>query len=242
MQQETGAQPPNAAEAERAIRAMLFALQDEGYRKFQCGLMPGIDPARVIGVRIPALRKLAKQLAGTPQAAVFVQSVPHEYYEENNLHGFILEEIKEYAEAVSAVEAFLPCIDNWATCDLVSPKVFAKHRAELIEPVRRWMNAGQTYTIRYGIGMLMRYYLEADFRPEYLAWVAAVRSEEYYVNMMRAWFFATALEKQPEATWPYLAEHRLDVWTHKKTIQKALESRRISPEVKERLRRMRETI
>lgn len=178
-------------------------------------------------VQVPLLRKLAKQLADTPEAEVFLQELPHFYYEENALHAFLLESVRDYGTALAATERFLPYVDNWAVCDCFSPKVFAQHKPELLPAIRRWLGSDQVYTVRYGIGMLMRYYLDDAFRPEYLAWVAAVHSEEYYVNMMRAWYFATALAKQPAAALPWLTEKRLDVWTHNKTIQKAVESRRI---------------
>lgn len=221
------------------IRARLFALQDEGYRAFHSRLMPTVPPETVIGVRVPALRRLAKQLAGTPQAEAFLQELPHTYYEENNLHAFLLESIRDYDAALAATEKFLPYIDNWATCDSFCPKVFAKHKEELLPVLRRWMASDHPYTVRYGMEMLMRYYLDEDFRPEHLAWAAAVHSGEYYINMMRAWYFATALAKQPEAALPWLTERRLDVWTHNKTIQKAVESSRIPAETKAFLRTLR---
>ena len=218
------------------IRARLFALQDEGYRAFHSRLMPTVPPETVIGVRVPALRRLAKQLAGTPQAEAFLQELPHIYYEENNLHAFLLESIRDYDAALAATEKFLPYIDNWATCDSFCPKVFAKHKEDLLPVLRRWMASDHPYTVRYGMEMLMRYYLDEDFRPEHLAWAAAVHSGEYYINMMRAWYFATALAKQPEAALPWLTARRLDVWTHNKTIQKAVESSRIPAETKAFLR------
>mgnify|MGYP005754504801 FL=1 len=221
------------------IRARLFALQDEGYRAFHSRLMPTVPPETVIGVRVPALRRLAKRLAGTPQAEAFLQELPHIYYEENNLHAFLLESIRDYDAALAATEKFLPYIDNWATCDSFCPKVFAKHKEDLLPVLRRWMASDHPYTVRYGMEMLMRYYLDEDFRPEHLAWAAAVHSGEYYINMMRAWYFATALAKQPEAALPWLTERRLDVWTHNKTIQKAVESSRIPAETKEFLRTLR---
>ena len=223
----------------QAVREQLFGLQDETYRDFQSALMPTVPKEKVIGVRTPALRKLAKQLAGTPQAEMFLRSLPHDYYEENNLHTFLIETIRDYGTALAATERFLPYVDNWAVCDSFSPKVFAQHKPELLPAIRRWLGSDQVYTVRYGIGMLMRYYLDDAFRPEYLAWAAAVHSEEYYVNMMRAWYFATALAKQPAAALPWLTEKRLDVWTHNKTIQKAVESYRIPPEQKQALRALR---
>ena len=221
------------------IRAELFRLQDEQYRAFQSALMPTVPKEKVIGVRVPALRKLAKRLAGTPRAEAFLQELPHFYYEENNLHAFLVEAIRDYSEALRATEKFLPYIDNWATCDCFCPKVFAKHKKELLVPIRRWLDSGDAYTVRYGMEMLMRYYLDDAFRPEYLEWVADVRSTEYYINMMRAWYFATALAKQPDAALPWLTEKRLDLWTHNKTIQKAVESRRIPPGMKQLLRGLR---
>ena len=223
----------------QAIHAQLFGLQDETYRDFQSALMPTVPKEKVIGVRTPALRKLAKQLANTPEAETFLQKLPHFYYEENALHAFLLEAVRDYGAALEATEHFLPYVDNWAVCDCFSPKVFAQHKPELLAAIRRWLGSDQVYTVRYGIGMLMRYYLDDAFRPEYLAWVAAVHSEEYYVNMMRAWYFATALAKQPAAALPWLTEKRLDVWTHNKTIQKAVESYRIPPEQKQALRALR---
>ena len=221
------------------IRAQLFALRDETYRTFHSALMPTVPPETVIGVRVPALRKLAKQLAGTAQAEVFLQALPHGYYEENNLHAFLIELIRDYDRALAETEAFLPYINNWATCDCFCPKVFAKHKKELLVPIRRWLDSGEVYTVRYGMEMLMRYYLDDAFRPEYLEWVADVHSTEYYINMMRAWYFATALAKQPDAALSWLTEKRLDLWTHNKAIQKAVESRRIPPGMKQRLRGLR---
>lgn len=222
-----------------AIRAQLFALQDEKYRAFHSALMPTVPKETVIGVRVPALRKLAKQLAGTPQAEVFLRTLPHGYYEENNLHAFLIESIRDYDRALAETEKFLPYINNWATCDCFCPKVFAKHKPELLAHIRRWLDSGEVYTMRYGMGMLMRYYLDEEFKPEYLEWVAGVHSAKYYINMMRAWYFATALAKQPDAALPWLTERKLDVWTHNKTIQKAVESYRIPPEMKQLLRGLR---
>lgn len=221
------------------ISEELFALQDTEYQVFQSKLMPTIPPETVIGVRTPLLRKRAKELAGTPQAESFLHDLPHRYYEENNLHAFLIEKIRDYDTALAETERFLPYINNWATCDCFCPKVFAKHKEELLISIRRWLGSDQTYTVRYAMGMLMRYYLDEDFQPEYLAWVAGVHSEEYYLNMIRAWYFATALAKQPDAALPWLTDRRLDVWTHNKTIQKAAESYRIPPEMKQQLRELR---
>ena len=222
-----------------AIRAQLVALQDKEYQVFHSRLMPTLPPETVIGVRVPLLRKLAKQLADTPEAEVFLQELPHFYYEENALHAFLLEHVRDYGIALAATERFLPYVDNWAVCDCFSPKVFAQHKPELLPAIRRWLSSDRTYTVRYGIGMLMRYYLDDAFRPEYLAWVAAVHSEEYYVNMMIAWYLATALAKQWEAAIPYLEKRVLSDWVHRKTIQKAVESYRITPEQKVYLKSLR---
>ncbi|AFM41428.1 putative DNA alkylation repair enzyme [Desulfosporosinus acidiphilus SJ4] len=221
---------------EEKIRRRLFELQDLKYKEFASKLMPTVNPDTVIGVRTPDLRKLAREFSKTPEALEFLKILPHAYYEENNLHGFLIETIKEYEGAVAAVEEFLPYIDNWATCDLISPKIFKKHLPELYEKINVWLISGRTYTVRFGIGMLMSFYLDDSFRTEMLELVAATRSDEYYVNMMIAWYFATALAKQYEASLPYIQEQRLEKWTHNKTIQKAIESYRISDEAKAYLR------
>lgn len=220
------------------IRERLFEMQDEGYRAFHSRLIPTVDPALVIGVRTPALRKYAKELAKTPDAQEFLRCLPHRYYEENNLHGFLIEQLRDYDQTIAALAVFLPFVDNWATCDLMRPRIFQKHLPELISQIPVWMSSGQTYTVRFGIEMLMTFYLDAAFRPEYLDWVAELRSDEYYVNMMIAWYFATALAKQYNAALPILEEGRLAPWTHHKAIQKAIESDRIKPEQKEYLRRL----
>lgn len=218
------------------IRDRLFALQDPEYRLFQSRLMPTVDPARVIGVRTPDLRKLSRELAGTEQAAAFVRQLPHDYYEENNLHGLLIASLRDYGETVAALESFLPHVDNWATCDLLHPRAFDKCPEALPDQLFRWLQSDGTYTVRFAMGMLMSLYLDEAFRPRYADWVAGVKSEEYYVNMMAAWYFATALAKRWDDVFPYLTDHRLPVWTHNKAIQKAIESRRISPEQKQILR------
>ena len=221
------------------IQNTLFALRDPAYQAFQSKLIPTMDPALVIGVRMPALRKLAKELAGTPEAKVFLKELPHRYYEENNLHGLLISALPDYAAAAAALEDFLPHVDNWATCDLLSPRAFRRHPPELPEQIRRWIRDERPYTVRFGLGMLMQFYLDGEFRPAYLDLSAGVRREEYYVRMMAAWYFATALAKQYDAAIPYLEERRLDRWTHNKTIQKAVESFRITPEQKAYLRQLR---
>ncbi len=224
---------------EEEVQSSLFALQDLKYRDFQCKLIPTVDPGKVIGVRTPALRKFARAFVKTPQAMDYIRILPHKYFEENNLHGFAIETMKDYGECIGALEAFFPHIDNWATCDLISPKVFAKHLPALYEKIKIWIVSGETYTVRFGTGMLMRYFLGEHFRPEMLGEAAGVRSKEYYVNMMIAWYFATALAKQWDAALPYIKEQRLERWTHNKTIQKAVESYRIGDEEKAQLRALR---
>lgn len=205
----------------------LFALQDETYAQFQSKLMPNIPRDLVIGVRVPALRKLAKQLHR--REGDFLAELPHRYYDENMLHGILISQINDFEKCIQALETFLPYVDNWAVCDTMSPKVLAKNREVLLPILRRWIASEHTYTCRFGLLCLMRDYLDESFRPEYLELAAAVSSDEYYVNMMIAWFFATALAKQWDATVPYLERRKLPLWVHHKAIQKAKESYRISP-------------
>ena len=229
----------NGSEIKVDIQQELFALQDLSYRDFHAKLMPTVDKARVIGVRTPKLRAFAKEFGKTEEAKEFLKVLPHQYYEENNLHGLLIEQIKDYPTLIRELNRFLPCIDHWATCDLLTVRVVKKHLDTFTEEVERWLASDHTYTIRFGIGMLMRYYLEEHFSLEYPEKVVKIRSEEYYVNMMRAWYFATALAKQYEAIFPFLEEKRLDAWTHNKTIQKAIESYRITQEQKAYLRTLR---
>ncbi|MCF0216816.1 MAG: DNA alkylation repair protein [Fibrobacteraceae bacterium] len=218
------------------IQKLLFENQDLAYQKFHAKLMPTIDSKRVIGVRVPVLRQLAKKLYGTEDGEKLLHQLPHHYYEENNLHAFLLEQEKDYEKLIEMLDLFLPYVDNWATCDSMRPKVFKKHLEELLLPVKRWLASKDTYTIRFGIEVLMNFYLEKSFDPKYLEWVCKIQSKEYYVNMMIAWYFATALAKQYKATIPYIQSNRLDIWCHNKTIQKAIESYRISQVQKEYLR------
>jgi len=218
------------------FRKKLFELQDLKYRDMQIRTIPTVKPEAIIGVRTPELRKMAKEIGQEADTAAFLNDLPHSYFEENQLHAFILSGMKDYGECLGTLETFLPYVDNWATCDQMSPKVFRKHRKELLKSIRKWIRSGKTYTIRFGIGMLMEHYLDEDFDPAYPELAADVRSEEYYVNMMTAWYFATALAKQYEAVLPYIENRRLDDWTHNKAIQKAVESYRIMPEQKEYLK------
>ena len=221
------------------IRERLLSMQDQKYRDFQVKLIPSVPPETVTGVRTPDLRKLAKELQADGSADLLIQTLPHDCFEENQLHAFILSAIKDYEPCMAYLEKFLPYVDNWATCDQMSPKVFKKHKPELLLQIRTWLNAEDTYTVRYAIGMLMVHFLDEDFGRTYLEMVAQIRSEEYYINMEIAWYFATAMAKQPEAVLPYLTEGRLPEWVHRKTIQKCIESRRIPPETKEMLRSIR---
>ena len=218
------------------IRQSLFELQDIKYRDFQAKLIPGKDTETMIGVRTPELRKLAKQMLKREDIGEFLRDLPHRYFDEDQLHAFIVSGIKEYGKYMKELRRFLPFVDNWATCDQMSPGVFKKHRPELLAEIREWLGSEHTYTVRFGIGMLMQHFLDEDFDPAYPELVAGVRSEEYYVNMMIAWYFATALAKQYDAVLPYIEGRRLDPWVHNKTIQKAIESYRVSDEQKKYLR------
>lgn len=218
------------------IQEFLFKERDEKYKAFQCKLMPTVDPDTVIGVRIPVLRKFAKEISQTPHCAAFLCVLPHAYYEENNLHAFLIESIKDYDTAISAVNAFLPYVDNWATCDSMTPKIFRKNLTRLQSEIDKWLQSKHTYTIRFGVGMLMKFFLDENFDEEYPKRISSIKSEEYYVNMMIAWYFATALSKQYNAVIPYLEQYRLAPWIHNKTIQKAIESYRIDDTTKAYLR------
>lgn len=217
----------------------LYALQDKKYRDFQDKLLPTVDPKSIIGVRTPDLRKLAKELVREDGSGTFLETLPHTYFDENQLHAFILSEIKDYDRCIALVERFLPYVDNWATSDQLSPKVFRKHKTELMTYIKNWLKSDRTYTVRFAVGMLMQHFLDNDFSPTYPKMVAAIKSDEYYINMMRAWYFATALAKQYDATVPYIEQKKLDAWTHNKTIQKAVESFRITPMQKEYLKTFR---
>ena len=220
------------------IQKKLFKLQDKKYRDMQVKILPTVEPDTIIGVRTPELRKLAKEMLKGDYKS-FLSDLPHKYFDENQLHAFIISGIKDYDECLNSFNDFLPYIDNWATCDQQSPKVFDKHKEELLKEINVWIKSKKTYTIRFGVGMLMRNYLDEDFKPEYLEMVSNIKSSEYYVNMMIAWYFATALAKQYKATIKYIEKNKLDIWVHNKTIQKAIESYRITNEQKEYLRSLR---
>ncbi|MBQ9642482.1 MAG: DNA alkylation repair protein [Lachnospiraceae bacterium] len=218
------------------IRNTLFSLQDLKYRELQIRTIPSRDPESIIGVRTPELRRYAKQLSKREEVSEFLTDLPHPYFDEDQVHAFIISEMKDYDSCMARLEMFLPYVDNWATCDQISPKVFRKHRKELLTKIRGWISSDRPYTIRYGLGMLMQHFLDEEYDPAYPELAAGIRSDEYYVNMMIAWYFATALAKQYEEVLPYIENRRLDVWTHNKTIQKAIESYRITPEQKDYLR------
>lgn len=218
------------------IRKRLFEMQDMKYRDFHSKLMPTVDKEKVIGIRTPGLRKFAKEISETELSKDFLSVLPHEYYEENNLHAFLIEQIKDYDLCIAEINRFLPFIDNWATCDMMRPKIFRNHLPELLDEIVIWLKSKDTYTVRFGIEMLMVYYIDDNFRTEYSDAVAVIRSDEYYIKMMQAWYFATALSKHYEKILPYLEENRLDADTHNKTIRKAIESYRITAEQKKYLR------
>ena len=219
------------------IRERLFSMQDLEYRDFHAKLIPNIEKEKIIGVRTPDLRKYAKSLCDE-EVETFLKGLPHEYYEENNLHAFLIEREKNFEQCISKIEIFLPYVDNWATCDMMKPKVLGKQKDKLFEYIDKWLAAKDIYTVRFALNLLMTYYLDDGFRVEYLERAAAFSSEEHYINMMIAWYFATALAKQYEATLPFLTGRRLSVWVHNKTIQKAVESRRITPDQKDFLKKL----
>ena len=214
----------------------LFKMQDKEYRNFQVKLIPSYNINSIIGVRTPKLKSYAKELIKNNNYLDFLDDLPHKYFDENQLHAFIISELKSYDECILYINKFLPYIDNWATCDQLSPKIFKKHTDKLLEQIKIWIKSNDTYTIRFGIGMLMKYYLDDNFKPEYLKWVSSITSNEYYVNMMIAWYFATALAKQYDEVIPYIKDNKLSIWVHNRTIQKAIESYRITDIQKEYLR------
>lgn len=217
---------------QRLVRDKLFDMRDESYRDFHARLIPNIDKSLIIGVRTPVLRKFANEFAKSPAAADYINCLPHKYYDENNLHGFLIEKTRDYDTVIMQLDRFLPYVDNWATCDLISPKVFAKSKDRLKTDALRWMRSDDTYTVRFGIGCLMKHYLDDEFDISFAKAVANLHSGEYYINMMRAWYFATALAKQYDAVLPFFEQKQLDKWTNNKAIQKAKESYRLTKEQK----------
>jgi len=221
------------------LQTALFSMADCDYAAFQAKLAPGIAPERFIGVRMPELRRFAAQYGKTAQSDLFLRTLPHEYQDENLLHAILIGNIRNFDDCLSAVETFLPCIDNWAVCDSLRPACFKKHRDQLLPHIRRWITSPAAYTCRFGIEMLMLHFLDDAFDPMLLELPAGVDSEEYYIRMMVAWFFATALARQWDAVLPYIEQHRLPEWTHRKAIQKACESYQITDEQKAILKQFR---
>ena len=219
-----------------SIQKKLFSLQDKKYKELQAKIIPNIDADSIIGVRTPELRLFAKELVKENNYQSFLEDLPHKYFDENQLHAFIISEIKDYDECVKYLYTFLPYVDNWATCDQMSPKVFKKNHDKLLKEIKAWIKSKDTYEIRFGIGMLMQHFLDEDFKEEYLETVSKIRSKEYYINMMIAWYFATALAKQYKDAIKYIENKKLDTWTHNKAIQKSIESYRITQDKKEYLR------
>ena len=214
------------------MKNRLLAMQDITYRDFQRKLIPNLEAETIIGVRTPQLRKLAKEMRKANETQAFLKALPHGTFEENQLHAFLIEGIKDFDSCLAAVHNFLPFVDNWATCDQLAPKALVQDKMRLIAQIRVWLASDHPYTVRFGVNCLMRWYLEEDFKPGYIEWVARIRSEDYYVNMVIAWYFATALAMQYGASLRFIEQHRLEPWTHNKTIQKAIESRRITAEQK----------
>jgi len=223
------------------LHKKFYSLQDLMYRDMQIKIIPTIDPESIIGVRTPELKAMAKDIMKAGNYKDYLKGLPHKYFEENQLHAFIISGIKDVNECMEELGRFLPYVDNWATCDQMSPKIFKKRKEELLTHIKEWIRSDKTYTIRFGVGMLMEHFLDEDYDPQYPEMVAGIRSEEYYVNMMVAWYFATALAKQYESIIPFIEEKRLDNWTHNKAIQKSVESRRITEEQKTYLRSLKVT-
>lgn len=224
---------------EKQIQNQLFSLADEAYKAFQQKLMPSVDPDTVIGIRTPELRRFAAKFAQTEEAKDFMANLPHTYYEENNLHAFLIEKITDFESAVTELNRFLPYVDNWATCDMMSPKIFSANKEKLLPVIERWISSSHTYMIRYGIVMIMKYFLDGEFSPRHLQKVADISSNEYYIEMAQAWYFAEALVKQYDHALPYLQKEWLSPFVHSKTISKACDSFRISDEKKKFLKTLR---
>ncbi len=220
------------------IGSKLFEMQDLQYKAFYSKLMPTVNPDKIIGIRVPVLRRFAKEFSKTDEAKNFFKKLPHKFYEEDNLHAFLIELMPDYQKVIDELNRFLPFVDNWATCDGMTPKIFAENTDNLISEINKWLESEHTYTVRFAVNMLMKFYLEENFKEEYLQRVASIKSDEYYVKMVQAWYFATALAKQWDYAVVYLRENKLDEWVHNKTIQKATESFRITEEQKEYLKKL----
>ncbi len=223
------------------LHSKLYDIRDLKYRDMQIKIIPNINPETIIGVRTPELKSMAKEILKAGDHKDYLEELPHKYFEENQLHAFIISGLKDLNECMEELEKFLPFVDNWATCDQMSPKIFKKHKEVLLSHIKEWIRSEKTYTIRFGVGMLMEHFLDDDFDICYPEMVAKLRNEEYYVNMMTAWYFATALAKQYESILPFIEEKRLDDWTHNKAIQKSVESRRITEDKKKYLKSLKVT-
>lgn len=219
-------------------KKQLMALADSEYKAFSAKLIPTVDESCIIGVRMPQLRELTKKIKNDEDIGKFLCDLPHRYYEENNLHSLLISQIRDFDECINELDKFLPYVDNWATCDSTKPKSFKKNRDKLMIEIKRWLKSDRIYTVRFALNMLMTHFLDEDFRVEHLNMVSGVQSDEYYINMMIAWYFATALAKQWDYTFAYIKNNSLPIWVHNKTIQKAVESYRITTEQKELLRQL----
>ncbi|WP_029231964.1 DNA alkylation repair protein [Butyrivibrio sp. VCB2006] len=222
-----------------SVYKRLLKEKDDEYKEFQAKLVPNIDPSTIIGVRTPAMRAIAKEVFGSQERDEFLNELPHKYYEENLVHFFIVSMIKDFDETVQKTEAFLPYVDCWPVSDQATPKSFKKNHEKLLPYVKKWIASDEVYTARFGIRMLMNEYLGDDFKEEYLELVASKKGDDYYLKMMVAWYFATALAKRYDESVKYIEEKKLDDWVHKKAIQKAVESYRVSDEHKEYLKSFR---
>ena len=220
------------------IQKRLFALQDLKYKEFHSKLMPTVSKEKIIGVRTPTLRKFAKEINNSDLKAEFLKTLPHKYYEEDNLHSFLIEQIQDYDECIYTLDKFLPYIDNWATCDMMTPEVLGKHPDKLYLKIQEWINSGHTYTIRFGIVTLIKFFMNDKLDKNHLTLISAIKSDEYYVNMAISWYIATALVSNWDMVIPYIEEQKFDRWIHNKSIQKAIESYRITPEQKSYLKKL----
>ena len=220
------------------VQEQLFLLKDEKFKEFNSKLIPNVNSSAFIGVKTPAIRKFASAFSKQPECLSFLKILPHDYFEEYAVHSALIASMKDFSQALQALEEFLPFIDNWAICDMLKPKIFKKNLDKLLPSIKKWLLSSETYTVRFGIGMLMSFYLDEHFDPQFCQTVCSINSQEYYVNMMRAWYFATALAKQWETAVKLIEENKLDVWTHNKTIQKAVESYRIPDDHKNYLKKL----
>lgn len=218
------------------IKKNLFKYQDKKYQKFESSLIPNVEKKLIIGVKTPILKNMAKEIIKADLSDKYIKMLPHKYFEENQIHSFIISESKDFDECIKNINNFLKYVDNWATCDQLCPKIFKKNKNQLLIHIKKWINIKKTYYIRFGIKMLMSHFLDEDFDKKYLKIVSSIQSDEYYVNMMIAWYFATALAKQYDDTIVYLEKYKLSPWVHNQTIKKAIESYRVSEKNKKYLK------